>query len=94
MANLSPTGASHFIDSQGHTTPESTNLSMTPDPFSPFQRFQSQLSTPESPYAAGLGFHSRVVRTPAISDSSSSNGPSTAKLSNDVSSPVIVTILA
>lgn len=55
-------GTHHYLDAMGHTTPDSasmTSMSMTPDPFSPFQRFPShhQMNHHDgSSYSPSFGF--------------------------------------
>jgi hypothetical protein len=86
MANLLPTSTPHYVEAQGHGTPDSNSLSMTPDPFSPFQRFHPQMATSEFPLNVSLGYHPRNIRSIASQEiSGGQNGVNNSALANEVS---------
>jgi hypothetical protein len=84
MNALLPTGGNPYIDVQGHTTPGSTNLTVTPDPFSPFQRFNPLHASPDHAYASSIGYHPQAIRTSANAEPFGTNSTKAAS-NNEVS---------
>lgn len=82
--------APQFVDSMGHTTPDSasiSSMSMTPDPFSPFQRFGNtftphhQFGHNDAVYTPSYGFTPTTVLTQGLSDANGGIHCSPAKQS-------------
>lgn len=89
VGNLVPTGPAHYIDTRAHGTPDTsslTSMSMTPDPFSPFQRFQSNYPKSEiHGNAAGMTYLDHRHGNISSNDLSMHHGLSMDKQTSEVS---------
>lgn len=94
MATLLPAGASQYLDATGNGGADSASiasLSMTPDPFSPFQRLappyspRPQLISSDNTYSGiSLGLHPHTARSCSVAEKVSPPGLGAGKGAIDV----------